>query len=335
VQFYEREEFLARSVARFFATGLRRGDPVVTVSAPHTFDLIAEHLGSERCGLDRNAADRVQFVNAHDALARFMVVSAPDPMRFEHAICDLLNQIRLNHHGATIWFHGEMVDVLCSQRNHTAAIRIEELWNGLIPEHEPIAVLHSYAIGNFEDHQSAELLKSICQQHTHGMPAYGISNTLCERATLERIVLLQRRAQTSPHEHEPELLLPAEETLSTSSAPTIYVIDDDPCVRRSLTRLLLKLTLPVRSFSSAEEFLAEIDDTARGCVVVDVHLAGMTGLELQDLLMRAGWSLPVIAMSGSHDPAVESRALRQGAARFLRKPIEGNVLFDAILLALE
>jgi FixJ family two-component response regulator len=116
---------------------------------------------------------------------------------------------------------------------------------------------------------------------------------------------------------------------------TIYLIDDEESVRRSLARLLAQLKLPVRTYASAEEFLAQVDATARGCLVVDVHLPGMKGPELQSLLNAARWSLPVIAISGSLDRQVENEALRRGAKAFLSKPFDGKTLVQSIKSAMD
>jgi FixJ family two-component response regulator len=123
--------------------------------------------------------------------------------------------------------------------------------------------------------------------------------------------------------------------LAAGDRNTIYLIDDEESVRRSLGRLLTQLMLPISTFASAEEFLAQVNATARGCLIVDVHLPGMKGLELQSFLNAARWSLPVIAISGSLDRQVESEALRQGAKAFLCKPFDGKTLVQAIKRAID
>jgi len=113
--------------------------------------------------------------------------------------------------------------------------------------------------------------------------------------------------------------------------PTVYVVDDDPSVRRSLARLLTSFDLRVRTFASGEAFLAQVDPAASGCLVVDVQLVGMSGADLQGRLAIARWQLPVITMSGSPDPQIEAAALRGGAAAFLRKPFPMTALLDAVM----
>ncbi len=118
------------------------------------------------------------------------------------------------------------------------------------------------------------------------------------------------------------------------ATPTVYVIDDDASVRRSLGRLLRSVDLRVETFASAEAFLESIDRTAAGCLIVDIQLVGMSGSDLQRQMASAHWSMPVIAMSGSHDLQIEAEALRLGARTFLRKPFDAQVLIDAIGRAL-
>ena len=113
-------------------------------------------------------------------------------------------------------------------------------------------------------------------------------------------------------------------------ASPICVIDDDASVRRSVARLLSAAGLRVRTFASAEEFLAAADQTFRGCLVVDVQLGGSSGLDLQSRLVGEGWPVTVIAMSGSTDQSVETEALHLGAVAFLRKPFDGQSVLDAI-----
>ena len=141
------------------------------------------------------------------------------------------------------------------------------------------------------------------------------------------MVLLQQRARLSGRAAAREAL--AHRTARGASG-TIYVIDDHPSVRRSLERALVSLGLAARTFASAEDFLAEVDARAAGCLIIDVQLPGMRGPELQRLLLESGWSLPMIAMSASHDLQVERAALRHGARIFLQKPFPAKALFDAI-----
>lgn len=118
------------------------------------------------------------------------------------------------------------------------------------------------------------------------------------------------------------------------AAPAVYVVDDDASMRRSLARFLRLEGRPVRAFETAEAFLAEYGKLTQGCLVVDIQLPGMSGLDLLERLAKLHCPWPIIAMSGSHEEKLEVDALRLGARTFLRKPFEPRVLADAIALAL-
>lgn len=112
--------------------------------------------------------------------------------------------------------------------------------------------------------------------------------------------------------------------------PTIFVVDDDPSVRTGLERLLRCFGWTVQTFASAEDFLEQDQSKAAGCLVVDVHLGRMSGIELQARLSERRIPLPVIFTSGFDDGDAEAEARRLGAAAFLRKPFEVDALLAAI-----
>lgn len=112
--------------------------------------------------------------------------------------------------------------------------------------------------------------------------------------------------------------------------PTVFVVDDDPSVRSGLERLLRCLGWAVWTFASAEEFLARHRHTDTGCLIVDVHLGRISGIELQAQLAGRRPHMPVIVTSGSDDGDPEVEALRLGATAFLRKPFEVEALLTAI-----
>lgn len=114
----------------------------------------------------------------------------------------------------------------------------------------------------------------------------------------------------------------------------IHVIDDDRLTRESVGELLLAAELPARTYGSAASFLAEVAMTEPGCVLVDVRMPGMSGLELQEQLAARGSSLPVIVMSGHADIPIAVRAMKAGALDFLVKPLRGAEILDAVERAL-
>jgi len=118
------------------------------------------------------------------------------------------------------------------------------------------------------------------------------------------------------------------------SKPTVYVVDDDQAIRDSLTWLLESANLPVRTMSSCQEFLEEYDD-GPGCLILDIRMPGMTGLELQEELNRQGTTLPVIIITGHGDVPVAVRAMKAGAFDFVEKPFSDDLLLDRVHAAIE
>ncbi len=113
-------------------------------------------------------------------------------------------------------------------------------------------------------------------------------------------------------------------------SPNVYVVDDDPSVRRALERLFQNEGWTVETFASAEEFL-QLDRTgASGCVIVDVHLGRMRGFDLQATLGQRGDPIHVIVMSGVDDMDTEVEARRLGAIAFFRKPFDVTALIDVV-----
>ncbi len=117
--------------------------------------------------------------------------------------------------------------------------------------------------------------------------------------------------------------------------PAVFVIDDDPSMRRSLDALLRSVALDVHLFSSPQEFMHAKRPEAPGCLVLDVRLPGMSGLTVQEELAKAGVALPIIFISGHGDIPMTVRAMKAGAAEFLTKPFDDQVLLDAVFAAIE
>ncbi len=120
-----------------------------------------------------------------------------------------------------------------------------------------------------------------------------------------------------------------------SVGATIFVVDDDEALRKSLRRLLQSVGFTVEAFASAEAFLADYDPDRPGCLILDVRMPGMNGLELQEELTRIGPGIPVIIISASGEVDSTVRAIKQGAVDFLKKPYKGKVLLERVRQALE
>lgn len=114
------------------------------------------------------------------------------------------------------------------------------------------------------------------------------------------------------------------------SDATIFVVDDDAAVRRSLTRLLRSAGWNAEAFASADDFLERAPIAGPGCVLLDVNMPGMSGLELQARMAEAGIPLPVVFLTGKGDIPMSVNAMKHGAVDFLVKPVEEKVLFQAL-----
>jgi FixJ family two-component response regulator len=118
-------------------------------------------------------------------------------------------------------------------------------------------------------------------------------------------------------------------------APVVFVVDDDPSVRISTERLLRTLGFTVRTFGSAAEFLESPPPEGPACLVLDVHMPGQSGLDLQRELGESGVRIPIIFVTGQGDIPMTVRAMKAGAVEFLTKPYRRNDLLDAVRAAIE
>jgi RNA polymerase sigma factor (sigma-70 family) len=120
-----------------------------------------------------------------------------------------------------------------------------------------------------------------------------------------------------------------------SVQPVVFVVDDDPSIRSTLTFLLNSVGLAVESFESADGFLQRKLPDAPSCLVLDVRLRGLSGLEFQRELAARNIRIPVIFLTGHGDIPMTVRAMKNGAVEFLTKPFRDQDLLDAIRVALE
>ncbi len=115
----------------------------------------------------------------------------------------------------------------------------------------------------------------------------------------------------------------------------IYVVDDDDSVRAGIAKLLLSEGYNVRTFDSAEGFLEKGVDDQIACIVLDLQMPGLSGLELQEHLLKAGRELPIVFVTGHGEVPDSVRAMKQGAIDFLPKPFPPTALLDAVAQAIE
>ncbi|WP_018151095.1 response regulator transcription factor [Leeia oryzae] len=113
-------------------------------------------------------------------------------------------------------------------------------------------------------------------------------------------------------------------------SPLIYLVDDDDDVREALALLLRTMGMRVETFSDPQTFLAQFDRMAIGCLIVDIRMPGMTGLQLQQRMIDEQCTLPVIVITGHGDLNLCRRAFKAGAVEFLVKPVDEEALLEAV-----
>jgi two-component system, LuxR family, response regulator FixJ len=117
--------------------------------------------------------------------------------------------------------------------------------------------------------------------------------------------------------------------------PTVFIVDDDPAVRQALTALVRSMRLKAEAYESAQQFLDAFDGTRPGCVLLDVRMPGIGGLELLEQFNREEVPLPAIIMSAYGDVPMVVRAMKAGALNFLEKPCRDQQLWEAIQEAIK
>jgi FixJ family two-component response regulator len=110
----------------------------------------------------------------------------------------------------------------------------------------------------------------------------------------------------------------------------IAIVDDDESVRKALKRLLRAANLDADAFASGREFLDSLAAQLPDCIVLDLHMPGMNGLDIQQQLARGGRQMPIVVITGHDEPLARAQCLSAGAAAYLRKPIDDEALLDAI-----
>jgi len=124
-------------------------------------------------------------------------------------------------------------------------------------------------------------------------------------------------------------------TRPSTLVPTVFVVDDDASVRRALSYLLESSGYRVETYSSAEKFLTRERFEGVGCIILDVQMPGLSGMELQEKLIRSVYSMPIIFLTGHGDIPMGVQAMKKGAVDFLTKPCDDEQLLGAIQRAIE
>jgi CheY-like chemotaxis protein len=302
VKFFDGAASSHVAIAEFFTAQASRYDPLVLVSRRSTYLSVSALLASGRFGPPQ-AAGRIYFSDVDEALAEIMTGDDVDPERGAKFLLGILSQVRAREPAGTIRLYGEMVDVLCERGNFRAALALEALCPNLFTSEPKLAVLCGYTRAHFVGDDIAHA-RAIRAEHTHGDCGEG---------------------ETARGDNRPP-----QESGKDPLGAWVYVIDDDDSVRRSLGRLIKLSGFNVRTFDSGEALLVEIDMLHPGCLVIDIQLTGMSGLDLIAHVKRTRPAWPLLAMSGSDDEAAQSEALALGVLTFLKKPLDSQVLLDAI-----
>jgi two-component system, LuxR family, response regulator FixJ len=125
------------------------------------------------------------------------------------------------------------------------------------------------------------------------------------------------------------------DTPNATQRPVVYLVDDDPLMREYLVLLFASSGYSVEAYASANEFLQSLDAERPGCLISDVRMPGMGGLELQEYLARHQILIPIIVITGYGDVPLAMRAVRAGALDFIEKPFDNKVLLDRVRQAIE
>src|SRR6516164_8048072 len=125
-------------------------------------------------------------------------------------------------------------------------------------------------------------------------------------------------------------LMKSKQGQSTSKRSLLSVVDDDEMLRESLPDLLREFGFAARAFSSGQEFLSSDYVNETRCLILDVAMPGMSGLDLQQELKRRGQAIPIIFITGQKDEDIRKQAIKQGAVTFLYKPFSDSALLDAV-----
>lgn len=121
----------------------------------------------------------------------------------------------------------------------------------------------------------------------------------------------------------------------SEGVPVVFVVDDDPAMRESLRWLIESIGLTVQTHATAREFLDRYDPSSAGCLVLDVRMPGLSGLELQDQLVNRGSLLPIIMITGYAEVPMAVRAMKAGAIDFIEKPFSDQDLLDRLRFAID
>jgi len=127
---------------------------------------------------------------------------------------------------------------------------------------------------------------------------------------------------------------PTKPLTEATATSTVFIVDDDPAIRDSLTLMISQENFNVQTYASAEAFLSAIPSGGSGCIIIDIRMPGMDGMQLQEALSNSKPSLPIIFLTGHGDIPMSVRAMKAGALDFLTKPVTREKLMAAVRSAI-
>jgi signal transduction histidine kinase len=202
VQFYEDEGFLYEVVADYLGAGIAAGEPLIAIATEPHRQGFGQRLISR--GFDLATAcetGQLTFADARETLSKFMVGGMPDSELLKETAEAVIRKSQARNCHARMRVYGEMVDVLWQEGYPQAAIRLEELWNELLPSHS-LSILCTYALGNFARGEHARPFLHVCRTHSHVIPTEDYSQIGDSDTRLRHVSLLQQRARALESEIE-------------------------------------------------------------------------------------------------------------------------------------
>lgn len=309
VRFFENDESAHCTITEYFSDDARPDDFCILISRVETFAGVRRVMAANPA--TGASADRIQFVAADESqLAQFLTGDVLDRERAEAFFLEVLAHVPKSSDSARVRLYGEMADVLCERGQPAIALQMEDVAGVLFAVEPRLSILCGYRIRHLTGDSGAGVLRAVCGKHDD----------------VGSLLAVSASADTCGGEPAP----PGAAGTTDASLRVVYVVDDDASMRRSLGRLLTVSNFQVCAFDSAEAFLKEATAFSNGCLLLDMQLGGMSGLELIARLAERGFRLPIIAMTGFRDEKTESEALRLGACAFLHKPFEPKLLLEVI-----
>lgn len=201
VQLYGTDDrLLTRNVGRYLVEGLRRGDGLLVIATPGHRTSLTRLLREETNYFEAVLEGRLVFLDADTTLTRFLVHGMPDPQRFRHVVGDALNGVRQRAGHTGVRAYGEMVGLLWKAGECAAAVRLEELWNGLLKESD-VALFCAYPIDVFSPEFQSGTMDPLLCSHTHLLPVDSALEEALDRAMNDvlgaRVEGIRRLIQTN------------------------------------------------------------------------------------------------------------------------------------------